>query len=175
MGDTKTMEGVPKTINKNHLEILQTLPDGWMLRECESYKKEMKSCYALKSRFYQFYIHGRASDCSNWEESFHDCKSWTRYADLDAANRVIQHEKERIKTRLSGHFENNVWEKRSSPPEDWEAPLPDWFKERQKTSNLKKYFPSGEENPEKKEIQDESWLLSQVDEVKHNMPTCSIM
>ena len=44
----------------------------------------------------------QASDCSHWEESFNDCKSWTRYADVEAANRVIQHERDRIKTRLAG-------------------------------------------------------------------------
>ena len=37
---------------------------------------------------------------------------------------------------ILGHFKNDVWEKRTSPPEDWNAPLPDWFLEKRKKSRL---------------------------------------
>jgi len=60
---------VPETINKDHHDILPTIPDSWMLRECESYKKEMESCSALKSRFYQFYVHGKVVCIGLKEES----------------------------------------------------------------------------------------------------------
>eukprot|EP00088_Acartia_fossae_P020885 TRINITY_DN2239_c0_g1_i9.p1 TRINITY_DN2239_c0_g1~~TRINITY_DN2239_c0_g1_i9.p1 ORF type:complete len:223 (-),score=29.35 TRINITY_DN2239_c0_g1_i9:499-1167(-) len=145
MGDIEE----PTNLNKSHIEILHTIPESWMLRECEDYKKEMKSCYAFKSRFYQFYVHGKASECSHWEQSFDDCKEWSRNADVEAAKRIIANEKIRIKERLKGHYENNVWEKRTAPPEDWDVPLPDWLLKRQKESNLHTYFDGDKEENER--------------------------
>lgn len=45
---------------------------------------------------------------------------------------VIESEKNRRNDRLRGHYSNTVWEKRDSPPEDWNKELPEWFeKERE--------------------------------------------
>eukprot|EP00088_Acartia_fossae_P028827 TRINITY_DN29652_c0_g1_i1.p1 TRINITY_DN29652_c0_g1~~TRINITY_DN29652_c0_g1_i1.p1 ORF type:complete len:181 (+),score=42.23 TRINITY_DN29652_c0_g1_i1:28-570(+) len=180
MNSTEESSKEPDTLNKSHHDVLETIKDGWMLRDCETYKKEMKNCYALKSRFYQFYVDGKAADCDTWEKSFDDCKKWSRYADVEAANRIIAQEKERIKKRLDGHFNNKVWDKRTSPPEDWNAPLPDWFLERQKNSKLGVYMENtenmiGEDKPK----QDENWLLEQVEgartSVTNSFPSCSIL
>lgn len=40
---------------------------------------------------------------------------------------VIHNEKLRRKERLMSQINNDVWEKRSSPPENWNAPLPDYI------------------------------------------------
>ena len=99
----------------------------------------------LHDRFHQYYVHGETQDCTPWKENFKDCKKWSESADEEAAKRVIERERARIakrlkvrKMRLSGatvvnsslhklqaHFSNNVWERRTAPPEDWNKPLPD--------------------------------------------------
>lgn len=38
---------------------------------------------------------------------------------------MIESEKERRNERLRGHYNNNVWEKRDTPPDDWNKPLPE--------------------------------------------------
>lgn len=38
---------------------------------------------------------------------------------------VIESEKERRNERLRGHYKNTVWEKRDTPPDDWNKPLPE--------------------------------------------------
>lgn len=40
--------------------------------------------------------------------------------------------------RLKGHYKNNVWQRRSTtPPENWNAPLPEWMEEKYANSYLK--------------------------------------
>jgi len=38
--------------------------------------------------------------------------------------KVIDNEKARIRTRLRGHYANDVWENRKEPPQDWNKELP---------------------------------------------------
>ena len=65
---------VPESLNKSHVDVLQTIPDAWMLRECQCYYDELRACQSLKGRFYQFYIDGAQGDCSQWTENHADCK-----------------------------------------------------------------------------------------------------
>jgi len=168
----------PATLNKTHVDVLSNIKDGWMLRECEVYKDEYKNCTAIRGRFHQFYVHGKALDCSTWEENFQDCKLWTREADLQAAERIISREKERIKQRLVGHYSNNVWEKRDSPPEDWNKPLPDWLQEKQAKSYLQLYQ-NQQLGIEPVEVEKSKGLVHEVDAFKAKIinayPSCSIL
>ena len=65
---------VPESVNKSHVDVLQTIPDSWMLRECQCYYDELSSCESMKGRFYQFYIDGKQADCSQWRDNHVDCK-----------------------------------------------------------------------------------------------------
>ena len=69
-----TEMSAPESLNKTHVEVLKTIPDAWMLRECHCYHEEAKSCKSLKGRFYQYYIHGEMKDCSEWTANHEDCK-----------------------------------------------------------------------------------------------------
>ena len=64
----------PESINKSHIDVLKTIPDAWMLRECQCYHDEAKACKSMKGRFYQYYVHGEMRDCSEWTENHDDCK-----------------------------------------------------------------------------------------------------
>lgn len=43
---------------------------------------------------------------------------------------LIKSEKRRRFKRLKPHFENDIWKKRDKPPENWNAPVPDWMQEK---------------------------------------------
>ena len=45
----------------------------------------------------------------------------------------------RLEERLKPHINNPVWEKRESPPPDWNKPLPEYLLERQENSYLAMY------------------------------------
>ena len=64
----------PESINKSHIDVLKTIPDAWMLRECQCYHDEAKACKSMKGRFYQYYVDGETRDCSEWTENHDDCK-----------------------------------------------------------------------------------------------------
>ena len=166
---------IPKDINKSHADILATIPSGWMLRECQAYHSELKACESFKGRFYQFYVTGSQGECEEWRENHRDCKEWTNNADTEAAERIIGREKDRIKERLRGHYENDVWEKRTIPPpaEEWSKPLPQYMLERQETSYLALYA----QNKQKREEASESELKMMDVQAKliNSAPSCTIM
>jgi len=123
----------------SHVETLATMDAGWMLRGCQAYYDEMKACTSYRGRFHQYYVHGETADCSQWKENFADCELWVDRADKEAALRVIAREKVRLEERLKPHINNPVWEKRESPPPDWNKPLPEYLLERQENSYLAMY------------------------------------
>jgi len=165
----------PESINKSHIDILKTIPDAWMLRECQCYHDEAKACKSMKGRFYQYYVHGEMKDCSEWTENHDDCKLWTNNADKEAAARIIDREKERIKKRLEGHVKNDVWEKREKPPnnEEWNKPLPAYMVDKQERSYLALWQKSKEKNDEK--IEEEMTNMSRQALLTNSAPSCAIM
>lgn len=38
--------------------------------------------------------------------------------------------------RLRPHYSNDIWEKRDSPPEDWNKPLPEYLQKEYETTYL---------------------------------------
>ena len=46
-------------------------------------------------------------------------------------------------TRLSGTVNNDVWERRTEPPQDWNKPLPPELEEKAQNSVFKRYENNG--------------------------------
>jgi len=129
-------------------------------------------------RFYQHYVDGQKTDCSHWVDCYEDCQLWKNNADQEAATRVIDKEKERVKERLKGHYENNVWEKRITPPpkEEWNKPLPQYMLDRQENS----YLAMVVKMQEKKDNATEAELrnikgMEMTSSIINSAPTCTIL
>ena len=125
--------------NTDHKEKLELIPKSWMVRNCNSYLEEYRQCRQWRAKFHQYYVYGQVKDCSEWKDNFDDCKSWAEKADETAVNRIIEREQRRITERLRGHFENDVWQRRESPPDDWNKPLPDYLADACEESNLREF------------------------------------
>merc|ERR1712062_472355 len=170
--ERRGMSQIPEEVNRSHADLLATLQGGWMLRECQSYHEELKSCESFKGKFNQFYIEGKTADCSQWREDHEDCKNWTNNSDEEAAKRIIERDRKRIKVRLEGHYGNDVWEKREKPPseEEWNKPLPEYMTERQRQSYLSLYA----KNQKTKDEETEAQLKSVQANLVSMAPTCAI-
>ncbi|XP_076473088.1 synaptic plasticity regulator PANTS-like [Babylonia areolata] len=110
-----------------------TPEDLWMLRPCEIYLEEFSDCSSVKGRFHQYYTGGCYDDCERWQQDYKQCLKFRKTGDVSAAESIIEHEKERRAARLEAARGNDVWEYRSTPPADWNAPMKDWVKERKDT------------------------------------------
>ena len=77
---------------------------------------------------------------------------------------MIERERARIAKRLKAHFSNNVWERRTAPPEDWNKPLPDHLADAAEDSLLRDHAPIKRIRPEDFKIQEEY----QLDSCKHS-------
>lgn len=51
-------------------------------------------------------------------------------------NELVESEKKRRKDRIISHYNNNVWTKRKEPPENWNAPLPEYLQKEYEGSYL---------------------------------------
>ncbi|XP_040578832.1 synaptic plasticity regulator PANTS [Lepeophtheirus salmonis] len=118
-----------KSMNNDHMDILETLSNSWMLRKCYCYYDEYKACGMIKTKIHDLFVHGELQSCDEWKDNFDDCKKWTADKDVEAARRVIRREEKRISDRLKPHHLNNVWDRRSDPPsqEEWSPPLPSYL------------------------------------------------
>eukprot|EP00095_Tigriopus_kingsejongensis_P011380 maker-scaffold68_size422247-snap-gene-0.10 protein:Tk11380 transcript:maker-scaffold68_size422247-snap-gene-0.10-mRNA-1 annotation:"upf0545 protein c22orf39 homolog" len=128
-GPNKTLSAIyspdqPEMLTAQHPGPIPDLPHSWLLRHCTSYKMEHQHCAKWSTRLHQRFILGEPSSCEDWQSNFMDCARWDQNQDLEAAARVIEREKSRIGGRMKDHFANDVWEKRTHPPEDWNKPLP---------------------------------------------------
>lgn len=115
------------------------------------------------------------ADCSTWEENYSDSKLWEDEKDLEAARRVITREKARLAERLKPHYGNTVWEKRKSPPEDWNKQLPKFMLERQKDSYLTEYVRGKENSTEAGRSSETLAKDLQSKAVNATTPACTIM
>lgn len=59
---------------------------------------------------------------------------------------MIVNEKERHFKRIKASINNNVWEYRTSPPEDWNKPIPGW----EDKPSIFKAYELGKEIPQPK-------------------------
>ncbi|XP_057667099.1 UPF0545 protein C22orf39 homolog [Diorhabda carinulata] len=107
---------------------VETIQNQWMIRRCFIYDEEYSDCTSLRARFNQYFIFGKTLDCSQWKRDSVNCYKWENNKDINAANELVQSEKQRRKERLLSHYSNDVWKRRQSPPDNWNAPLPDYIK-----------------------------------------------
>ncbi|GAB6024213.1 hypothetical protein CHUAL_008912 [Chamberlinius hualienensis] len=123
---------------------------AWMVRPCEMYRAEYKDCKSYKSRFHQYFIHGKTVDCDEWKKDFDNCMFWRQTQQLPFLEKVIRSEQTRKLERLTSSLRNDVWELRSTPIsiEEWNRPLPDFMQARQSSSYLtaKKNLDSAEDS-----------------------------
>ncbi|KAG5676280.1 hypothetical protein PVAND_006128 [Polypedilum vanderplanki] len=110
--------------------------NSWKMRPCTFYKEEYKECRSIKGRFQQYFVNGDILDCSSWQHDLNDCINFEEKGDFRSAKRVIDNENLRRKERMQGHWENDVWKKRSKPPDDFNKPLPDFITKRYENSYL---------------------------------------
>ncbi|XP_078039972.1 synaptic plasticity regulator PANTS [Augochlora pura] len=108
----------------------------WMIKPCEIYKEEYKDCKSIRARFHQYFVFGESIDCTQWKTDYNNCYIWEKYKSEKAFGNLIDSEKNRRMTRLQAHYANNVWERRDKPPEDWNAPLPEWLQRKAENSYL---------------------------------------
>ncbi|XP_012277934.1 UPF0545 protein C22orf39 homolog [Orussus abietinus] len=110
--------------------------EKWIIRPCEVYKEEYSDCRSLKARFHQYFIFGKMIECSQWKTDYSNCQKFFSSGNETAYKNLIESEKKRRQERLTAHYGNNVWEKRTEPPENWNSPLPEWLVNKQKNSYL---------------------------------------
>ncbi|XP_031843563.1 synaptic plasticity regulator PANTS [Nomia melanderi] len=108
----------------------------WMIRPCEVYKDEYVDCRSMKARFHQYFVLGKLIDCEHWISDHRDCYRWLKDDSDEALANILEHEKQRRIERLGGHYRNDVWKKRDKPPEQWNAPLPEWLQKKYQNSFL---------------------------------------
>ena len=119
-----------------------------------------------------FSVNGKYEDCSVKKNVVNDCNALSGSYDEEAAQRLIDFEEKRIAARLQAHFDNDVWEKRTEPPEDWNKPLPEALAKLAENSLLKEY----QENDGVLSLQIKT--KSKVDALVANLPTlpsCTIL
>jgi len=124
------------------------IPGSWMIQNCDHYYAEWKACKSFKGKFYQYYMDGEIKDCKTLKDNYDDCRFVTARYDEEACKRLVDREKVRMEERLKTHKENDVWEPRTSPPEDWNKPLPPEIAKMAENSLFQKYTDNGGELPE---------------------------
>ncbi|KAG5322425.1 CV039 protein, partial [Pseudoatta argentina] len=110
--------------------------DEWMIRPCMVYKDEYDDCSSIKARFHQYFIFGETVNCYQWKTDYHNCYQWKKNKSEEAYDALIKSEKQRRYNRLHAHYQNDVWEKRKKPPENWNTPLPEWMQKEFENSYL---------------------------------------
>lgn len=90
---------------------------------------------------------GERKDCTPISDALHSCMFWLQRKDVQELVRkkiclininfvlfkqknLISYEEDRLIRRKLSSENNDVWESRTQPPSDWNAPLPDWAKKR---------------------------------------------
>lgn len=116
------------------------------------------------TRIHQIFIHGHTIDCNSRQEDYINCLKWKKEKDINAAviyfniflfilrvyiswkvhnlfvllkGTLVQSEKNKISNRWKSFYANNVWETRTSPPENWNEQLPDYILQRRPNSTFK--------------------------------------
>lgn len=125
MRDNKENEN--QALPTNKIKEASSVLDTWLIRPCEYYQEEYKDCKSMKGRFYEKFIYGevQTARCEQWLTDYKNCLQYKKNQSLVAADELIASEKERRRVRLLNANNNDVWEYRTSPPEDWESALPE--------------------------------------------------
>ncbi|KYN04986.1 PREDICTED: UPF0545 protein C22orf39 homolog [Cyphomyrmex costatus] len=108
----------------------------WMIRPCMMYKDEYDDCTSIKARFHQYFIFGKTVDCDQWKIDYRNCYQWEKHKSEEAYDSLIKSEKQRRHNRLHAHYQNDIWERREKPPENWNTSLPEWMQKEFENSYL---------------------------------------
>lgn len=108
----------------------EEIPGLWMIRPCEEYHEELSFCRSWRGRLYQRYMLGEKKDCQPLADALHHCMFWLQRKDTSELKKLIAFEEDQLIRRKLSSENNDVWQRRTSPPSDWNAPLPDWARER---------------------------------------------
>lgn len=81
-------------------------------------------------------MYGENLNCVQWRDDYNNCQKWSWFQNKDAALELIKSEMKRHDERMKAHTDNTTWTKRDRPPDDWNAPLPDWMEKRNENSFL---------------------------------------
>lgn len=108
-----------------------SVDDFFLVRPCERYQELLKSCKSLRGRLHQYYVYGELFDCGENKKNFEDCLFYRKTKDPSALKGIIEWEKAMIDKRMKATLCNPVWEPREKPPEDFQAPLPEFIQKRQ--------------------------------------------
>ncbi|KAF2894098.1 hypothetical protein ILUMI_12073 [Ignelater luminosus] len=135
--------------DNNNSDPSTDFPDEWMIRPSQTYLDEYKDCRSIAARLHQLFVYGETIDCSQWRRDYDNCRKWQDTKDMQAAKELVKSETNRRLTRLRAHYNNDVWEKRKEPPEDWNKPLPEYLQKEYENTflNLKSKELKGEPIP----------------------------
>ncbi|XP_022338389.2 uncharacterized protein LOC111133937 isoform X1 [Crassostrea virginica] len=131
----KTSDDNSPELSKIRKELIENHPEAKIIRPCSTYRRECEACFASTSRIKQLYVNGEMSDCSPLINIFDKCNAMEKGGDgaVDAMNELIEYEKQKINNKEKMKQINDVWEYRSSPPEHWSAPYPEFLESRKET------------------------------------------
>merc|ERR1712004_20573 len=112
--------------------------DTWLIRPCDYYHEEYQDCKSYKGRFNEKFIYGEVQTkrCDQWLTDYKNCLKYKKTQSIVAADELISSEKERRRIRLFNANNNDVWEYRTEPPEDWNSPLPEKLRENSLPDNV---------------------------------------
>ena len=125
---------------KKNSQEKQAEPAGkWLnLLPCDHYEYEYNSCAGWRGKVNNYYRGVSISDeeCKKYQELFIECHKYQKdpSSNFDSLLKLNKYENELMKKRLDSARGNDVWTMRKSPPDDWNAKLPEWCQERLKES-----------------------------------------
>lgn len=109
------------------------------LLSCDYYDHEYRQCSSFSGRIDNYYrgISISREECARFRELFNDCANYERdpVNNFQALLRLNDYENELMRRRLETTKANDVWERRTKPPSDWNSPLPDWCMEKLKSTS----------------------------------------
>lgn len=108
-----------------------------LVRPCERYKEMYKACKSIKHRVHQYYVYGELLDCNIYNDLHNHCMNYRKKRDEILLDPIIDWERNFILTRLKTETQNKVWELRDKPPEDFDAPLPEYLQKLHQNSKFK--------------------------------------
>ena len=103
---------------------------------CDHFQYEIKTKCGRWARLNQRVMSDDENivDCDYLNDLFFACRKYTEdpSRNLDCYLKLKSYENDLVKKRIESIKNNDVWEARTEPPSDWNAPLPDWAAQRVK-------------------------------------------
>jgi hypothetical protein len=120
-----------------HTNTLNDEKTNMNLLPCEHYEYEYKQCNSFRGRLYNYFRNEQPKyECEFYKELFVDCLKYKRdpQNNFESLLKLNKYEKELVEERMKANANNDVWQLRQEPPNDWNAQLPEWCSERIRNS-----------------------------------------